>query len=169
MLGLAHLEGGHGMIIKRQKGSDTIIFKAGPRRKTSFLFQLSDLSAFGNPIKKPMKIRGNYRKCMKIFLENELNELVINLKDGEFFEIESPIFSRGRSKKDIEEYCRMYRSGEIKTEPTKLEIPITLPRGNAIKIYSLKDSFVHYIVNDGGKFVETGDYKYVEKISGVYF
>ena len=157
------------MIVQNLENSSTFLFKAGPRRKTSFLFSLSDLSTFGNPVKKPLKIRGNYRKCMKLLLENELNELSITAKNGEYFEIENPVFSRGRDGKYIKEYCKMYKKHEVKPEPARLEIPITIPAGNAIKIYSIKDGFATYLVNENGNIFRTDDFALVEKIAGVYF
>lgn len=157
------------MRVYHQKNSDAYTFKVGDRKKTHFLFLLSDLSAFGNPVKKPRGIRGNYRKCMKLLLENEINELSLVLKNGEYFEISPPIFSRGRTKKDIEEYCGMYKKGEIKTEPASLEIEITIPAGNAIKVYSIQESYFTYLVNQGGNFYETDDYVAVEEATGAFF
>ena len=75
---------------------------------------------------------------MKLLLGNEMNELTLVLKDGDYFEIGSPILSRGRTKKDIKEYCSMYKKGEVKPEPPSLEIEITIPAGNAIKVYSIQ-------------------------------
>ncbi len=157
------------MRVYHQKNSDAYTFKAGDRKKTHFLFLLSDLSAFGNPVKKPMGIRGNYRKCMKLLLGNELNEFTLVLKDGDYFEIGSPILSRGRTKKDIKEYCSMYKKGEVKPEPSKLEVTMTIPAGNAIKVYSIKENYETYLVNQGGTFYETDDYITVEEATGVFF
>ena len=157
------------MKVLHQTDSDTFVFKAGAHKKTHFLFLLSDLSAFGNPIKKPIGIRGNYRKCMKLLLGNELNEFVLVLKSGDYFEISPPIFTRGRSKKDIEEYCSMYKKGQVKTEPARLDVQFTIPPGNAIKIYSIEENFKTYLVNQGGMFYETEDYAAVEEATGVFF
>jgi hypothetical protein len=157
------------MKVLRQVSSDYYIFKAGERKTTHFLFLLSDLSAFGNPAKKPMGIRGNYRKCMKLLLSNKLNEFRLVLKDGEYFKVDSPVFSRGRSKKDIEEYLKMYKKGEIKVEPSHLEVQITIPAGNAIKVYSIEEGFYTYFVNEAGIFRETNDFEAVEAATGVYF
>ena len=104
------------MIVKHLEGSNTFIFKAGPKKKRYFEFLLSDFDAFGNKVKHPEKIRGPYRQCMKILLKNKLNELVLTLEDGEYFEVGSPVFSRGRTAADIKEFCRMYKRGEIKPE-----------------------------------------------------
>ncbi len=155
------------MIVKHLDNGGSFLFKAGQRRKTKFLYMLSDLSAFGNPVKKPIKIRGNYRKTMKILLEEELNEFNVNVQDGEYYEIFNPVLSRGRTTKDVKEYGK--RCGKIKTEPAKLDITVTLPTGNAIKVYSMKDNYVAYIVNDDGKIFLTDDYILVEELTGVYF
>jgi len=157
------------MEIIHQENSNSYLFKAGPRRKTKFLFLLSDLSAFGNPVKKPLKIRGNYRKCMKILVQEEINEFNLTINDGEYFEIESPCYSRGRTKKDIKEYCGFYKKSGIKIESARLDVSVTIPSGNAIKVYSIKDGFDVYIVNDNGELKETNDVNYVEKVTGVYF
>jgi hypothetical protein len=155
------------MIVKHLDNGGSFLFKAGQRRKTKFLYMFSDLSAFGNPVKKPIKIRGNYRKTMKILLEEELNEFNVNVQDGEYYEIFNPVLSRGRTAKDVKEYGR--RCGKIKPEPAKLDITVTLPAGNAIKVYSIKDNYAAYIVNDDGKIFLTDDYILVEEITGVYF
>ena len=157
------------MIVQNSDNSSTFLFKAGPKRKTKFLFYLSDISAFGNPAKKPLKFRGNYRKCMKILLENELNEFTVITKNGEYFEIGAPIFSRGRDRKYIEEYCKMYKKGEVKPEPARLDVQITIPPQNAIKVFSIKDGFELYIVNDGEKIFSTLDFRLVEKITDTWF
>lgn len=155
------------MIVKHLDNGGSFLFKAGQRRKTKFLYMFSDLSAFGNPVKKPIKIRGNYRKTMKILLEEELNEFNVNVQDGEYYEIFNPVLSRGRTAKDVKEYGK--RCGKIKIEPAKLDITVTLPAGNAIKVYSIKDNYVAYIVNDDGNIFLTDDYILVEEITGVYF
>lgn len=157
------------MRVYHQKGSDVYTFKAGQRKKTHFLFLLNDLSAFGNPVKKPMKVRGNYRKCNQLLLKHKINEFILVLKDGEYFEIKTPIFSRGRTEKDIKEYCNMYKRGEVKPEPPRLEVEITIPAGNAIKVYSIDEGYFTYLVNQGGQFYETNDYAAVEEVTGVPF
>ena len=155
--------------MKVKKTGDTYSFKVEKGETTKFLFSLSDNSAFGNPAKKPMKIRGNYRKCMKILLGNNLNELSIALRSGDYFEVGPPIFSRGRTEKDIEEYCGMYEKGTVKAEPPHIELSLIVPPGEAIKIYSIDSGFKTYLVNQGGIFYETDDYIAVEEATGVYF
>lgn len=157
------------MKIQHVEGTNTFSFKAGARRTTRFLFLLSDFSTFGNPAKKPMKVRGNFRKCMDILLRNEINELTVVLKNGEYFEIGPPIFTRGRSKEDIEQYSGMYGKNKIKAEPAHFEVQITVPVGNAVKVYSIADNFEIYLVNEDGKFSETTDFDFVDKIAGSLF
>ena len=157
------------MKIQHLKGSDSYTFKAGSRKMVHFLFELSDLSAFGNPAKKPIKIRGNYRKCRKILLGNKLNEFNLVLKDGEYFEIGPPIFTRGRTKKDIEEYRGAYGNKPVKVELPHLEVQVTIPPGNAVKVYSIDGGYFTYLVNQGGIFYETDDYLAVEEATGVPF
>ena len=155
------------MIVKHLDNGGSFLFKAGQRRKTKFLYMFSDLSAFGNPVKKPIKIRGNYRKTIKILLKEELNEFNVNVQDGEYHEISNPVLSRGHTAKDVKEYGK--RCGKIKPEPAKLDVTVTLPAGNAIKVYSIKDNYVAYIVNDDGNIFLTDNYLLVEEITGVYF
>ena len=157
------------MTIQHLKGSNSFTFKAGARKKVHFLFELSDLSTFGNIAKKPMKVRGNFRKCRKILLGNKLNELSLVLNDGDYFEIGPPVFTRGRTKKDIEEYSGAYGGKPVKVEPPRLEVQITIPAGNAIKVYSIDGGFFAYLVNQGGSFYESDDFLAVEEVTGVPF
>jgi hypothetical protein len=157
------------MIVKHFEKANAFLFKAGPRRKTQFLYLFSDFSAFGDPIKKPVKFRGNYRKTIKFLLENELNELTVRVQDGDYLEVLNPVFSRERTAKEIKEYHQAYKNGKVKADLAKLDVTITLPAGNAIKIYSIKDSYMIYIVNDGKKIFTTDDFALVEEITDVYF
>ena len=154
---------------QHRRGSNDFVFRMDGSKTTHFLFLLSDFSAFGNPAKKPMKIRGNFRKCMKILLGNALNEFGLVLKSGENFEVGPPIFTRGRTKEDIEDYHGAYGDGEIKPEPPHLEVQITIPPGEAIKIYSIEEGYFTYLVNQGGAFYETNDFVAVEEATGTYF
>jgi hypothetical protein len=167
--GLAHFKEVDSMDVLRHESSNTFLFKAGKRRKTHFSFLISDFSAFGNPDKKPLKIRGNYRKCMKLLLENELNELSLNISEGEYFAVGDPVINRGRTSADIKAYCKSFKKGEVKVEVPRLDVDITLPSGSAIKVFSIKDGFYAYIVNDNGNFIQTNDFREVEEISGTYF
>ena len=135
-------------ICKRRKDG-TYSFSVG--KPTHFLFLLSDFSAFGNPAKKPFSIRENFRKSMKYLLKHELDELDLLLKTGEDFKIDPPVLSKKQN------------------EPKKLEIPIVVPPGNAIKVFSIDSGFATYLVNQGGEFFETEDYESVEEASGVFF
>ncbi len=157
------------MDIIHRESSNTFIFKAGKRKKVHFYFLISDLSAFGNPSKKPIKIRGNYRKCMKLMLENELNELCIIFKDGDHFEIGNPVFTRGRTYVDVKKYHGACKDGSLKTEMPKIDLEITVPSGNAVRIFATDDNFTTYIVNDNGNFFRTDDFNVAEEISGAYF
>lgn len=154
------------MIIKHLEDGGSFLFKAGPRRKTKFRYIFGDLSTYGNTVKKPIKVRGNYRKSMKLLLENELNEFNINVQDGEYHEVHDPVLSLGRSAETAKELRKMYRSKKFKAEPSKLDVTITLPAGNAIKVYSTKDALEAYIVNDGEKIFLTEDFKLVDDITG---
>ncbi|MBQ2638996.1 hypothetical protein IJF91_02950 [Candidatus Saccharibacteria bacterium] len=156
------------MKIHHKKHDDTYVFDNGKER-THFLFLLSDLSAFGNPVKKPMGIRGNYRKCMKVLLKNELNQLELILKSGDYFEISSPVFSRGHTEEEVKEYRSSAHGDSIKVEPAKLSVTLKIPQGEAIKIYSIEASFQVYLVNQGGIFYESNDFVAVEEATGVYF
>ena len=158
------------MIVKRY--GDTWYFKAGVKRTTEFCFLLSDFSAFGNPVKKPMNIRKNYREVMKILLEHEINELIITLKnsdEADHFEIRSSDFYRGRTVAEVKEYRKMDKTTTIKAEAPKLEIEICLPANSAVKVFSIKDGFKTYLVNDGENFGRHNNYKEVVEITGVYF
>lgn len=156
------------MKIHHKKGSDTYTFSNG-ERKTHFLFLLSDLSAFGDPVKKPMGIRKNYRKCMKILLEKEMNELELCLTSGEDFEIGIPLFSRGYTKEEARRYNMLSGGDRVEAGPTRLSVQFKIPAGEAIKIYSIEEGFQTYLVNQGGKFYESNDYIAVEEATGVYF
>ena len=156
------------MKIHHKKHDDAYTFNNG-KEKTHFLFLLSDLSAFGNPVKKPMGIRENYRKCMKILLKNEINQLELILKSGDYFEIGPPIFSRGHTAEEVEEYRASAHGDSIKVEPAKLSVLLRIPPGEAIKVYSIEANFQVYLVNQGGKFYESNDFVAVEEVTGVYF
>lgn len=156
------------MKIQHERSSGGYIFNNGDKR-THFLFLLSDLSAFGNPVKKPMKIRGNYRKCMKLLLGNKINELELFLSSGEYFEVESPILSRGHTKEEVEEYNLTSGGDKMNVEPARLSISLRIPPGEAIKIYSIEEGFQVYLVNQGGVFYESNDFEAVEEATGVYF
>jgi len=157
------------MKVKHPKGSDTYTFKLGGGKEVRFLFLISDLSAFVDPLKEPANIRGNYRKCMKVLLGNKFNEFNLVLKSGEYFKIGTPTYSRGRTKKDIEEYRTMIRSDDIKAEPSRFEVAITIPAGNAIKVYSIEEGYETYLVNQGEKFYESKDFIAVEEATGAFF
>ena len=116
-----------------------------------------------------MKIRGNYRKCMKLLLGNKINELELFLSNGEYFEIESPILSRGHTKEEAEEYNLASGGDKMNVEPARLSISLRIPPGEAIKIYSIEESFQVYLVNQGGVFYESNDFEAVEEATGVYF
>ena len=128
-----------------------LFYTADIGKPTQYAYLLSDFSAFGNPIKKPLNIRGNYRKSMKLLLENKIDRFIIMLKSGDYFKIEPPVLTRKE------------------TEPKKIELTIEIPPGNAIKIFSINDGFFTYIVNKEGIFYETDDYREAEKETGAYF
>ena len=131
--GAQHIKEVRNMKIKLKKRGNTYTFTVKNGGVTDFLFGFSDLSAFGNPTKKPEKIRGNFRKCNKILLNHDLDELSIALSTGDYFEIAPPVFSRGRTEKDIEEYCGMYEKGSVKPELPHLELQITVPPETVLK------------------------------------
>ena len=135
-------------VCKRRKDG-SFVFSMG--KPTHFLFLLNDFSAFGNPDKKPRNVRENFRKCMKIMLGLELDKLELLLSTGDNFVIGPPILSKKES------------------EPKKLELTLTIPPGNAIKVYSIDDNYASYLVNEGGTFYETDDYEAVEEATGTYF
>jgi len=137
------------MKVDFRKFGDSIVFK--PEEKSYFYFLLSDFSAFGNPAKKPLKIRGNYRKCNKILLDNQLDEFEILLSKGEYFAISDPYFT-----------CK-------ETEPVRLTVTITVPAGNAIRVFSIDAGYNIYLVNDGEDFIVMEDHHDVERITGSYF
>ena len=137
------------MQVCKRKKDGTFVFSTG--EPTHYLFLLSDFSAFGNPVKKPLNIRGNYRKCMKILLEIELDRFELLLSSGDDFKVGAPILSKKES------------------EPKKLELPLVIPPGNAVKVYSIDSNYATYLVNVGGKFQESDDYEAVEELTGVYF
>lgn len=155
------------IVIEHEKGGDAYIFKS--KRRTHFLFLLSDLSAFGNPAKKPMGIRGNYRKCMKKLLKNKLDEFELILKTGEYFEIFDSVLSKGHTEEEAREYNEVSGHGGMKVEPAKLSVTIKIPPGEAIKVYSIEERFYLYLVNQGGNFYQSTDFEAVEEITGVYF
>lgn len=117
-----------------------------------FLFLLSDLSAFGNPAKKPRNIRENYCKANKMLLENPLDEFQLLVKSGDFFKVYPPVLNRKES------------------EPKVLSLTIEIPPGEAVKVYSIDGSYFDYIINEEEKFTITDNYKVVEqKTGGVLF
>ena len=154
--------------IERNKDDNTYTFKSIEGR-THFLFLLSDLSAFGNPVKKPMGIRGNYRRCMKKLLMNELDEFELILRTGEFFEISDPVLSRGHTEEEVEEYNKSSGHSGMNVEPAKISVMMKIPAGEAIKIYSIEKGFQVYLVNQAGSFYESNDFIAVEEATGVYF
>ena len=167
--GAQHIKEVRNMKIKLKKRGNTYTFTVKNGGVTDFLFGFSDLSAFGNPTKKPEKIRGNFRKCNKILLNHDLNELSIALSTGDYFEIAPPVFSRGRTEKDIEEYCGMYEKGSVKPELPHLELQITVPPGNGIKVYSINSGYWTHLINQAGAFYETNDIAAIEEATGAYF
>ena len=137
------------MNVCTRKKDGSFVFSVG--KPTHFLFLLSDFSAFGNPAKKPLNIRGNFRKCMKIMLHQELDRLELLLSSDKDFFIGPPILSKKES------------------EPKKLELTITIPPGNAIKVYSIDSGYMTYLVNINESFYETTDVDAVEESTGAYF
>ena len=128
----------------------TFCFK-NPDKTVSFLFLISDFAAFGNPVRKSIKICGNFRKATKLLLENPLDELQLMPRNGSDFVIDPPIINKKEK------------------EPKVLKLTITIPPGEAVKVYSISDAFFTYIVNEEGEFSETKDYRVVEEKTGLYF
>lgn len=135
----------------RREQDGSFSFRDDSATMAHFLFLLSDFSAFGNPVKKPLNIRGNYRKAMKLLLTNELDELQLILRSGEDFKIDPPIISKKMN------------------EPKTLELVVTIPPGEAIKVYSIDKAYYSYLVNSGGTFYESNDPLTVAENTGVYF
>ncbi len=128
----------------------TFVFKSS-KTPLHYLFLLSDICAFVDQSKKPLKIRENYPKAMKMLLENPLDELQILLRSGDYFKVEPPILNKKP------------------TEPKTLKLSMTVPKGEAIKVYSIDGAYVTYIINRNGKFIKTSDYKTVVRDAKVYF
>lgn len=116
-----------------------------------FLFSLSDLSAFGDPAKKPRNIRGNYYKTTKMLLENPLDEFQLLVRSGDYFKVYPPVLSKKES------------------EPKVLSLTIEIPPWEAIKVYSIDGGYFGYIVNEEEKFTFTCKCEEVEQKTGVLF
>lgn len=139
-----------GICVCERANDGTFCFK-DPDASVKFLFLISDFSAFGNPVKKSMKICENFRKTTKLLLENALDEFQLMLRTGNDFAIGPPIINKKIN------------------EPKVLKLTITIPPGEAIKVYSIDDAYYMYVVNEEGKFTETEDYQVVEEKTGLYF
>ncbi len=136
---------------------------------TTFELSLSDRSVYGNGSKE---FRANYNKCCELLAKNKVHLLSLNLVEGDDFIIGPPTLSLRRDHDEIKDYCKKVGISQPpkEMEISKLEVDITVPHGEAVKIVAYRIGLRLYAVNnDGPEFITTENLEEVKEATGLYF